>query len=79
MILGSVPLTRPSDLCCTTVEAGSTLAVEGPWEEEISESWMVCPFLEELMWASDSWVTLLQLLLFVNAYKPIVYFVQHDN
>ena len=41
VILGSVPLTRPSDLCCTTVEAGSTLGVEGPWEDVISESWMV--------------------------------------
>ena len=40
---------------------------EGPWEEGISDSWMVCPFLEESQWASGSWVTLLQVLLFVDS------------
>ena len=25
------------------------------WEEGVSEGWMVCPFLEELLGASGSW------------------------
>ena len=43
----------------------------------MSDSWMVCPFLEESQWASGSWVTLLQVLLFVDAHKPIVDLVQY--
>ena len=70
---------RPLVYHCTWKLAPSNLGVEGPWEEGISESWMVRPFLEELMWASDFWVTLLRVFLFVNAYKPTVYFVQHDK
>jgi len=59
------------------VEAGSTLG--GSWEEGMSESWMVCAFLEELLRALGSLVTLLQVLLFADAHKPIVDFVQHDK
>lgn len=55
--------------------------LEGPWEEGMSESWMVCTFLEELLWVLGSLVTLLQLqvLLFADAYKLIVDLVQHDK
>lgn len=43
----------------------------GPWDEGVSESWMVCPFFEESPWASGSQVALLQLLFFVDACEPI--------
>ena len=35
---------------------------------------MVSPFLEKMLWVSGSWVTLLQVLLFVDATKPVNYF-----
>ena len=46
------------------------------WEEGISENWMVYPFLEESLWASGSWVTLLEVLFFVDAcIQAVIVFV----
>ena len=71
----SLPLPRPSTNACVPLWKLVPLS-EGPWDDGVCESWMACPFFEESLWASGSWVALLQVLLFVDAYKPIVGLVQ---
>ena len=70
----SVPLPRPSMNASVPLWKLVPLS-EGPWDEGVCESWMACPFFEESLWASGSWVALLQVL-FVDAYKPIVDLLQ---
>ena len=65
------------ELWCAAMEAGPALG------ESLRRTnfWELggLPFLGKPLWASGFWATLLQVLLFVDAIRPIVDLVQNDK